>query len=163
MAVILISSMVSNGSRSPGSRRLGFAVAALLAAAVAGCAPPSGSSVFKEAVTDEIPRSVAILNYYVPRDLSLFQPPIYWVQFTVSQDDLKNIISTGGFVKGPGYALEFDHLNPPQWWSPGDLGEDLFVYERKEHPLDPENSNWSKVMFINSDMTEVYCNKLVYW
>lgn len=74
------------------------------------------------------------------------------------------MISTDGFIKEPGRpSLKFDHLNPPQWWTPGDLGEDPRAYRREELPLDLENSNWSKIMLVNGDMTEVYCFKLVYW
>ena len=159
----LISSTATSGCGPPGRRRVGFGPAALLAAVVAGCAAPSATSVFKEAVSDEIPRSVKILNHHQRRSPSIFQPPTYWIHFTASRDDLRGIIQTEQFAKGPSYALKFDHLEPPAWWSPGDLGEDMLVYEREEHPHDSDNSTWKKIMFTNGDMTEAYCHMLVFW
>lgn len=160
----LILSMASIMSQSPRSRRAGFIVAALLAVAVAvaGCAP-SESSVFREAVRDDIPRSVIILNYHKqPQGLKI-QQGTYWVHFTTSKDDLKDIIKTEMFTRSSDRPLKFDHFNPPHWWNPRDLGEDMVIYEREDDPLDPENSNWRKVLYINSDMTEAYCFKFVYW
>jgi len=119
--------------------------------------------VFREAVSDDIPGSVNVLNYHVREGPGFFKTPTYWIHFAVSRDDLKAIVDTEQFAEGSSRSLEFGHLDPPPWWNPGDLGEDFLVYQREECPLDSDNSTWKKFMYINSDMTEVYCFKLVFW